>query len=231
MKKGFTLIELLIVVAIIAILAAIAVPNFLEAQTRSRVSRVQADQRSVQIAIESYYVDCSSYPAQASSFPSQGAYGVNDVENAPLTASVSCRYMPTFMHKGPPNAADYTDRVYTLTTPIQYMSAFVADPFATSKGASYSYSTAGTNGQSWIMWSYGPDSDERMQNPDTAPDAPDGNGSDIVITTGGPWRNQPGVETNYFSPVMRIPSEKLLIATYDPTNGTNSSGDVYKYKN
>lgn len=61
-KSGFTLIELLIVVAIIAILAAIAVPNFLEAQTRSKVSRVQADIRSIATAVESYCIDNNKYP-------------------------------------------------------------------------------------------------------------------------------------------------------------------------
>jgi type II secretion system protein G len=62
---GFTLIELLIVVAIIAILAAIAVPNFLEAQTRSKVSRVQADMRSIATALEAYRVDTNRYPEAA----------------------------------------------------------------------------------------------------------------------------------------------------------------------
>jgi type II secretion system protein G len=61
-RKAFTLIELLIVVAIIAILAAIAVPNFLEAQVRSKVSRVKADMRSLATAIESYVVDTNRYP-------------------------------------------------------------------------------------------------------------------------------------------------------------------------
>ncbi len=61
-RKGFTLIELLIVVAIIAILAAIAVPNFLEAQVRSKVSRAKADMRSIATALESYYVDSNKYP-------------------------------------------------------------------------------------------------------------------------------------------------------------------------
>lgn len=59
---AFTLIELLIVVAIIAILAAIAVPNFLEAQIRSKVSRAKADMRTMATAIEQYAVDCNSYP-------------------------------------------------------------------------------------------------------------------------------------------------------------------------
>jgi len=58
---GFTLIELLIVVAIIAILAAIAVPNFLEAQVRAKTSRVRADLRSLSNAQEAYFVDYNSY--------------------------------------------------------------------------------------------------------------------------------------------------------------------------
>ena len=62
-RCGFTLIELLIVVAIIAILALIAVPNFLEAQVRSKVARGKADMRSIQTAVEAYYVDWNAYPA------------------------------------------------------------------------------------------------------------------------------------------------------------------------
>src|SRR5512136_1023495 len=67
-KKGFTLIELLIVVAIIAILAAIAVPNFLEAQTRSKVSRAKADMRSLATGIEAYRVDQNHYPLDGAFF-------------------------------------------------------------------------------------------------------------------------------------------------------------------
>ncbi len=60
--RGFTLIELLIVVAIIAILASIAVPNFLEAQTRAKVSRAQGDLRTIALGLESYRVDNGAYP-------------------------------------------------------------------------------------------------------------------------------------------------------------------------
>jgi prepilin-type N-terminal cleavage/methylation domain-containing protein len=61
-ERGFTLIELLIVVAIIAILALIAVPNFLEAQTRAKVSRVKSDLRTISVAVEAYGVDAGDYP-------------------------------------------------------------------------------------------------------------------------------------------------------------------------
>ncbi len=61
-KSAFTLIELLIVVAIIGILAAIAVPNFLNAQTRAKIANVKADFNAISTAMESYYLDNNHYP-------------------------------------------------------------------------------------------------------------------------------------------------------------------------
>ncbi len=64
LPRGFTLIELLVVVAVIAILAAVAVPNFLEAQARAKCSRARADLRTVATALESYSADNNGhYPA------------------------------------------------------------------------------------------------------------------------------------------------------------------------
>ena len=67
MKKvrGFTLIELLIVIAIILILIAIALPNFLEAQLRARVTKAKAELRSLNTALQSYYLDWDVYPDES----------------------------------------------------------------------------------------------------------------------------------------------------------------------
>jgi len=64
MKTAFTLIELLIVVAIIGILAAIAVPNFLNAQIRAKVARVKSDLQTVGTACECYHLDHQGYPSK-----------------------------------------------------------------------------------------------------------------------------------------------------------------------
>lgn len=98
--QGFTLIELLIVIAIILILIAIALPNFLEAQMRAKVTKVQGEQRTLGIAIESYYTDYNVYPLDGDDFLPF------DVTNF-----------------------DSFSRMKVLTTPIAYITELPIDPF------------------------------------------------------------------------------------------------------
>jgi prepilin-type N-terminal cleavage/methylation domain-containing protein len=71
-RRGFTLIELLIVVGIISILAAIALPNFMEASVRSKIARVKSDLRTVSLAWEAYAVDNDRYPVDWDNNPAGG---------------------------------------------------------------------------------------------------------------------------------------------------------------
>jgi len=121
--QAFTLIELLIVVAIIAILAAIAVPNFLEAQTRAKVSRAKADMRAMATAAETYHIDFNKY--------------MTDSNAAPVN-------QPNYKHDswGTTNSRDYKqiydkyslkyDALFKLTSPISYINSLPSDnPFGT----------------------------------------------------------------------------------------------------
>lgn len=105
-QRAFTLIELLIVVAIIAILAAIATPNFLEAQTRAKVSRTHSDLRSLRTALETYRTDYNGYP----------------IVGNPKFATNFDLYTPL------------DKRLRPLTTPVAYISSLPSDPFY-SRGA------------------------------------------------------------------------------------------------
>ncbi len=74
MRKAFTLIELLIVVAIIGILAAIAVPNFMNAKMRATIARMQSDMKAIGDAMAMYRLDNKCF------FPNQGSNPANEMK-------------------------------------------------------------------------------------------------------------------------------------------------------
>ena len=89
-NKGFTLIELLIVVAIIGIIAAIAIPNLLAAIQRGKQKRTMSDMRSIGTSVESYQVDLGNPPTVVGN-------GTTDSVQTKLTDYLT----PTFIKKFP----------------------------------------------------------------------------------------------------------------------------------
>lgn len=232
---AFTLIELLIVVAIIAILAAIAVPNFLEAQVRSKISRVKSDARSLATAMEAYAVDYTNY-----AWPSPGETQV--VNN--LGSNSAWQYMQGWNRRG----------YALLTTPVSYISSPPTDPFREQREHGTEATTDYGGSERWYQINGINDKEYSNQY--------DGGGNyhmlgavflssmDFYGHTQEEWESGNTTLRNWFGkaryvivspgPIGITPYEQSLLegpsydardggqTTYDPTNGTRSKGLVYR---
>jgi len=212
--RGFTLIELLIVVAIIAILAAIAVPNFLEAQVRAKVSRVKADMRSLATALEAYAVDTNRYPVGWMD-PDPDYFG-----RWPISLDVE------------------------LTTPVAYITSVAfEDPFYGTIGSvdtghkrsplyyfsyeMYSETSPPATDVTWGGWGNWMWFASHVSHP----------GMDCYkgycLLSFGPDRAHNGAEWSVYDDVLGFQTEAdwpfRCNRVYDPTNGTVSGGDVVRF--
>lgn len=200
-RSAFTLIELLIVVAIIAILALIAVPNFLEAQVRAKTSRVKADMRSIATALEAYRVDYNQYPPDVDS----GAYPrMHDVWGNEI--------------------ASY----HMITTPVAYMTSIPLDAFYSGEGRIHS--GMGIAQKNAAYFEYSEENLEDARNPSKAAQLHASQCGFVLISMGPNRYGEFSWSGDEWQAVGKnipwVAGGRCIM--YDPTNGTVSHGDIIR---
>ncbi|NUN97122.1 MAG: prepilin-type N-terminal cleavage/methylation domain-containing protein [Candidatus Omnitrophica bacterium] len=216
---GFTLIELLIVIAIILILIAIALPNFLEAQVRAKVTKAKGEIRTLAIAYEAYRTDFKYYPRAC-------------ITEHPVGCSDDWGFVGSMK-------TNYPAVVAGLTTPIAYMKEVLVDLFAVDYSVQglmqhvpESHPYARYRSTRKVVWN--------IQNPVEQPPDPvpadkitphwhtytNMNPSfyrskEYILVSMGPDHDEDALPQYAFGAGYVVGSE-----LYTPTNGTTSSGDL-----
>ena len=207
--RGFTLIELLIVVAIIAILAAIAVPNFLEAQMRAKVTQAKANQRTLAIALESYRADSNGkLPGFSGNYLYANRYPLSPALTSPIAYltemdSVDDIFLKLFFYDKYENAElmDWAPAVWDHNIVNALMSG------GTAPGMVNVNPVAVTQDMKDLLYNY----------VEMAFIENDQRGANFMIRGWGPAFASEQLNQTY-------------ITAYDPTNGTVSPGHIYRFQ-
>lgn len=155
-RTAFTLIELLIVVAIIGILAAIAVPNFLNAQARAKTAGARSDIRNMEQVATLYVLDNAKRPIDCDDPGSQQYYGG-------MPCGVSGRDYPSWLSDIPEftSASKFMSfaQYKIFTTPVAYMTSPPRDAFCGNCALSYNtrFSSGLKQSESFTFSSIGAD--------------------------------------------------------------------------
>jgi len=156
-KKGFTLIELMIVVAIVGILAAIAIPNFLKFQAKSKQSEAKASLGAIYTGQIAYFGETNSFgdfnginwsPSGTPRYHyslANYAWGTNDNENRGNTSGAG----PTTVSWGTANLNKAQDNNFAVITGLTATPATTATTM--TAGAVGIISTGNSNGDCWAM--------------------------------------------------------------------------------
>jgi len=221
--KGFTLIELLIVVAIIGILAAIAIPNFLEAQTRAKIAKAVGDMRTIATAIHMYTTD-NQVPPPGKTYSGDPSF---------YNAILAMRY------NNPPRTSWFISCEF-LTTPIAYITSFPNDPFFLKAHPLYnilSFEYVNLIGVVNDPNSGASQAIKDMLSPRkirlNGPGSP-AQTTSFILACAGPDQMYPAIQHITYDPnatayfVFGTPTSYPSAAPYDPTNGTISEGTIYR---
>lgn len=228
--KASRLLGWMIIIAILMIIAAFVIPDFMEPVHRPKTANVRTDLRSISTALEAYYVDDNRYPLSFSD----------------ISRNLFARFGADSPMSSQPTFGLLSSGYANLTSPVPFMDRVPYDPFAPARlrHAPFCYYTDPA-GKGWILWSAGPDMKYDLTsrniggiynpaNPNMVSDPAllsltfdPTNGS---TSHGDIWRISGNQPVPAFSPVPTLAPTPAVSWVYDPTNGVTRSGFGGEYR-